>query len=1006
MSKTSRSGSAVSRASLAGAGFTDIDKALRLLAADNAEALCDAEFIRDFAAAADPDLALLQLSSLLDAVGEDAEFEALLTGQRDGGRSRARLIRLLGMSSGLGEVLLRHPEWWQLATVEGPLADAPTLRTALLRAVGADPSAEMPVAAITGEEGYLALRREYRRQLIHIADVDIAGEADVGQVTASLSALADAVLDTSLALARAEVPNHEIARLGVVAMGKCGAGELNYLSDVDVIFVAEPVAGAHESDALKVATQLAQRLMNVTVAHTVEGAIWEVDAGLRPEGKAGALVRTLASHLDYYERWAKTWEFQALLKARAAAGDRDLASQFVEETRPGVWSVSRRPDFVADVQAMRRRVEENIPAKHAGRELKLGPGGIRDIEFSVQLLQLVHGASDLTVRASDTLTALQQLATWGYVGRDDAAALSQAYAFQRTLEHRLQMRNLRRTHMLPESEADLRWLGRSVGLESDPAEALRQRWREVSLDVRRLHEKLFYRPLLDAVAKLEPGQARLTPQAAQDRLTMLGYRDPAGALRHLEALSVGVSRRAAIQRTLLPVMLGWFAEGPDPDAGLLGFRRVSDSLGATPWYLRLLRDESAVAQQLAWVLSASPYASDLLVRAPEAVAILGEGTSSQPSREAIFSEMRAVAGRHDTAAGASVAVRAVRRRELFRIAAEDLAGHLNVEEVAEHLGDLTDASIDAVLSAAIREVEHHRGKQLDTRVLVVAMGRVGGQDMSYASDADVIFVHDPLPGVSEMAAADQAKEVLNLLRSSLAVPSPDPPLTLDADLRPEGRQGPLVRSLDSYRAYYERYSDPWEAQALLRARPLAGDEELAAEFLAMIDPVRYPADGLDADALRQVRRLKARMESERLPRGVDPRRHTKLGPGGLSDVEWAVQLLQQEHAGSHVLLRTTTTMAGLQASVDLGLVTAEDAATLREAWLFASRVRNANTLVQGRPSDSIPTAVRELTAVARVLGYGPGQTSQMLEDYFRITRRARHVFERIFYGLDDTAPLP
>ena len=997
MTKTSRSATGLSRASLAGAGFVDTDKAVRLLTAPNAAMLADGRATRDFAAAADPDLALLQLSHLLDVVGEDRRFQAVLTGEEDAGGSRRRLIRLLGMSSGFGEILQRHPDWWQLLTRPPALVGAEEVRASLLVAVGADPVAAMPVASMTGEDGYIALRQEYRQQLILIADADLAGVVGVGDVTAALSALADAVLEASLALARAEVPGHEIARLGIVAMGKCGAGELNYLSDVDVIFVAEPVDGASEAEALQVATALAQRLMNVTVAHTAEGAIWEVDAGLRPEGKAGALVRTLASHRDYYERWAKTWEFQALLKARAAAGDTALAAAFVADTREGVWSVSRRPDFVADVQAMRRRVEENIPAKHAGRELKLGPGGIRDIEFSVQLLQLVHGASDITVRAPDTLTALQQLATWGYVGRDDAAALASAYSFQRTLEHRLQMRHLRRTHMLPDSEDDLRWLGRSVGLESDPAEALRQRWRAVSLDVRRLHEKLFYRPLLDAVAQLEPGQARLTLEAARDRLTMLGYQDPAGALRHLEALSSGVSRRAAIQRTLLPVMLGWFANGPDPDAGLLGFRRVSDALGATPWYLRLLRDESAVAEQLAWVLSSSPYASDLLVRAPDAVAILGETGSSQPSREAILSEMRAVAGRHGTAEGASSAVRAVRRRELFRIAAEDLTGALNVEQVAEHLCDLTDASIDAVLQASIREVEQRRGEALSTRILVVAMGRLGGEDMSYASDADVIFVHDPLPGSDEAAAAEAAREVFNLLRSSLAVPSPDPPLTLDADLRPEGRQGPLVRTLDSYRAYYERFSDPWEAQALLRARPLAGDEDLAASFLAMIDPVRYPQGGLTAEALRQVRRLKARMESERLPRGAEPRRHTKLGPGGLSDVEWVVQLLQQEHGAAEPALRTTTTLAGLRAAVELNLVAEEDADILADAWRLAARVRNANTLVQGRPSDTIPSAVRELSAVSRVLGYQAGEASEMLEDYFRTTRRARGVFERLFY---------
>ncbi|MDQ1248278.1 MAG: [glutamine synthetase] adenylyltransferase / [glutamine synthetase]-adenylyl-L-tyrosine, partial [Actinomycetota bacterium] len=831
-----------------------------------------------------------------------------------------------------------------------------------------------------------------------IANADLNAGAVVQDITAALADVADAVLDASLAIARGEVPGHEQARLGIVAMGKCGARELNYLSDVDVIFVAEPVAGVEESVGLRIATQIAQRLMNVTVASTIEGSIWEVDAGLRPEGKSGALVRTLTSHQGYYERWAKTWEFQALLKARAAAGDLELARAFVADTRPGVWSASRRPDFVGDVQQMRRRVEQNIPAKHAGRELKLGPGGLRDIEFSVQMLQMVHGASDITVRAPATLTALEQLATWGYVGREDAQALAEAYAFQRTLEHRLQLRSLRRTHMLPEAPEDLRWLGRSIGLQSDPAEELLKRWRSVSLDVRRLHEKLFYRPLLDAVAKLEPGQARLTPEAAQDRLTMLGYRDPAGALRHLQTLSSGVSRRAAIQRTLLPVMLGWFAAGPDPDSGLLGFRQVSDSLGSTPWYLRLLRDESAVAERLALLLSTSRYSSELLMRAPEAVRILADTPAmTSPDRGALVAEMRAVARRYDHAEAAIVAVRAVRRRELFRVSVADLVGLLDVADVAESLSDVADATIDAALGAAVAQVERERGSVLPTRLLIVAMGRLGGRDMSYASDADVMFVHDPLPGADEQDAAEAARGVFNLVRAGLAAASPDPPLPIDADLRPEGRQGPLVRTLASYRAYYRRFSAPWEAQALLRARPLAGSEALAEEFLTVIDPVRYPAAGLSPTDLVQIRRLKARMESERLPRGVDPRRHTKLGPGGLSDVEWVVQIMQQQHGHDVLGLRATGTVPAMSVAVSQDLIKVKDAETLMAAWKLASRVRNANTLVLGKPSDVIPSDVRDIGSVSRVLGYPPGHASDMLEDYFRTARRARKVFDRLFF---------
>ena len=1000
MTKTTRSDDPTSRVALAAVGFTDTAKAARLWEEPALAPLVRADVLADFAVAADPDLALLMLSRL--ATAADGDFTRQLA---DDPSRRARLLRILGVSAALGEVLLRHPDWWPLAADEPDWPDAAAVRAELLRAVGADPDADIPLAAASDggdDAAYVSLRRAYSRQMLRIANADVNTGAELPDITAALSDVADAVLECSLAIARSEVPGHEQARLGVVAMGKCGARELNYLSDVDVIFVAEPAAGVDEEKALRVATQVAQRLMNVTVASTIEGSIWEVDAGLRPEGKSGALVRTLNSHLGYYDRWAKTWEFQALLKARAAAGDLELARAFVEETRPGVWSASRRPDFVGDVQQMRRRVEKNIPAKYAGRELKLGPGGLRDIEFSVQMLQMVHGASDITVRAPSTLAALEQLATWGYVGREDARELVAAYTFQRTLEHRLQLRSLRRTHMLPDTPDDLRWLGRSLGLPGNPGEELLARWRVVSRDVRRLHEKLFYRPLLNAVAKLEPGQARLTAEAARDRLTMLGYRDPAGALRHLQSLSAGVSRRAAIQRTLLPVMLGWFAAGPDPDAGLLGFRRVSDALGATPWYLRLLRDESAVAERLARLLSTSQFASELLLRAPEAVQLLADqDTLALPDAAVLRQEMRSVAARHGSAESAMAAVRGIRRRELFRIAAADLFEFADCDRIAEALSDVTDATIEAALVAAIAQVERLRGSELPTRLLIVAMGRLGGRDASYASDADVMFVHDPLPGADPHQAAEVAKAVFNLVRSGLSVPSPDPPLELDADLRPEGRQGPLVRTVDSYRSYYERYSAPWEAQALLRARPFAGDPDLAVEFLEIIDPVRYPDEGLGPQDLMQIRRLKARMESERLPRGVDPRRHTKLGPGGLSDVEWVVQLLQQQHAARVPELRTTSTAAAMRVAVETDLITARDADRLMEAYRLASRVRNANTLVLGKASDTIPSGVLEIGAVSRVLGYEPGHSSDMLEDYFRTTRRARKVFDRLFFATED-----
>jgi glutamate-ammonia-ligase adenylyltransferase len=839
----------------------------------------------------------------------------------------------------------------------------------------------------------------YRDELLTTVVRDLVHGARVDDIAEELADLADAALEAGLAISRAELPvDSAPCRLAIIAMGKCGGRELNYVSDVDVIFVAEPLEGGDEEAALRTATRLASGVLRACGEATAEGSLWQVDAALRPEGKQGALVRTLASHIGYYERWAKTWEFQALLKARPAAGDRVLGEAYVDAVSPFVWSAADGPDFVADVQRMRQRVEDHIPAREADRELKLGRGGLRDVEFSVQLLQLVHGRSDVMLRSPSTLVALEALSTWGYVGREDGATLGAAYRFLRTLEHRIQLHELRRSHIVPEDEADLRRIGRSLGLRTDPVAELTAEWRRHAREVRRIHEKLFYRPLLQAVARLDPGDARLTPEAAEERMAALGYADPAGALRHLEALTSGVSRRAAIQRTLLPVLLGWFADGPDPDAALLGFRRMSDDLGSTPWYLRLLRDESLAAERMATILSSSRFATDLLLRSPDAVALLADDRELLPrSREALVTEAQAAVSRHEDPETAVGALRALRRRELFRIAACDVLGLIEEQDVMSALTDVTDATLIGTLAVAERSVIADRGS-LPTRMALVAMGRFGGGELGYSSDADLIFVHDPLPDANEKDASDAAFAIANDIRRLLMTPSPDPALEIDADLRPEGRQGPLVRSLDSYRAYYERWSAPWEAQALIRARPFAGDADLCAAFTSLVDPLRWPTGGISDADTREMRRLKARMESERLPRGADPSMHLKQGRGGLADVEWVAQLLQLRHAALSDLpdLRTTSTLAALDAATEAGLLDAGDRDMLESSWLLATRVRNAIALTSGRPSDSVPTSGPVLAAVAHLLGYR--QPADLLEEYRRTTRRARGVVERVFYG--------
>ncbi len=1026
-------------------GFADAARAERLLLTDlggtdpdGAGSEPDADpLLTALAGAADPDLALTGLARLF-AAAEDRP--ALRRALRDEPEFRDRLTAVLGVSAGLADHLARHPGDYQLlrGTVRRP--GPAELREQMLQAVGANPRLAEPVASPDAkDEPVAALAAAYRRRLLHLAVRDMTAVVTVEEVVEELADIAAAVLEAALAVARSELPPGSApCRLAVVAMGKCGARELNYASDVDVIFVAEPVTGpagngpgsrsgtgvgdgggaGDETAALATASRLAAGLIGVCARSTPEGSIFPVDPNLRPEGRQGPLVRTLASHRAYYERWAKTWEFQALLKARPVAGDMALGQAYADTFAPLVWQAARREHFVEDTQAMRRRVEQSLPARQAGRELKLGPGGLRDIEFAVQLLQLVHGRTDEALRAPATLPALAALAAGGYVGRADADELAAAYRFLRRTEHLLQLHRLSRTHTLPEDPAVLRRLGRAMRSfdlpngpwylppttmnRADPAVEFDAMWRLHARQVRRLHEKLFYRPLLDAVARLPSDAARLTPAEARARLEALGYVDPAGALRHIDALTAGVSRRAAIQRTLLPVLLGWFADAAEPDAGLLAFRQVSEALGESPWYLRLLRDETKAAERMAHVLASSRYATGLLLRAPDAVAMFADDAELAPrGLAALGSEMMAAAQRYDDDAEAAVsAIRSVRRRELLRIAAADVLGvTAGLDATGEALTSVTRAAVQTALAVAIRKVADEQRRPLPTRVAVIAMGRFGGHECGYGSDADVLFVHDPIPGQPERQASDAAHAVAAELRRLLALPVPDPALVVDADLRPDGRQGPLVRTLAAYRAYYRGRSAPWEAQALLRAEPAAGDPELGDRFIRMIAEFRYPLHGIDPAAVREIRRIKARMEAERIPRGADRALHVKLGPGGLSDVEWTIQLLQLEHAHAVPALRTSRTGQAMAAAVQDGLLAADDAAALMAAWQLAARIRNAIVLVRGRPGDTLPTRHGELTAVARLLGYPPGDAAQALEqDYRRAARRARAVMESLFYG--------
>ena len=901
-----------------------------------------------------------------------------------------RLCLILGSSSALFEFLDRHVE--HLSLLEGK----PTL-----------PTLEDHSRELMAQAGSVAqIRIGYRKQLTKIASFDIEQldpVAGVGQVAASLADLAGATLDAGLVLARQEISNPEnsvsfpesevsATRVAVIGMGKCGARELNYISDVDVIFVAEPSGTLESSRAMEIATKLVTRMMRIMDEVATEPPLWQVDANLRPEGKSGALVRSLDSHQSYYERWAESWEFQALLKARPIAGDQALGADYIARIWPKVWESTVRENFVESVQKMRQRVTDHIPTSEVDAQIKLGPGGLRDIEFTVQLLQLVHGRSDQSIRVRDTLGALEALSNGSYIGREDAERFSAHYRFLRLLEHRIQLSAMRRTHLMPTDENARRSIARSVSLELT-AEQLISRWEKVKLEVRDLHQQLFYRPLLSAVSGLSQEDLELTSAQAQDRLAAIGFGDTKGALTHISALTTGLSRRAAIQRQLLPVLLQWFAEGTDPDAALLAFRRLSEDLGDSHWYLRMLRDSSGAAKRMTQVFSTSRLATSLFEKMPEAAAWFDREDELEPDTlESLNAQFEAIVSRHEDAELAAASIRAIRRKETLRVAMGAALGIIDLERTSQGLTDLTESYLIAIQEIATKFLIEKQGP-LCHELAIVAMGRFGGAELGFGSDADVMFVYRVLGDDVNKAQAEA-----EILVSEIRRLSSDQSLEfeLDLDLRPEGKNGPIVRSIDSYATYYQRWAGTWESQALLRARLISGESAIASEFVELIDQYRYP-EVIEQAAVVEIRRIKARVEVERLPQGADPKRHLKLGRGSISDVEWLVQLFQLKYASANPQIQTPHTLPALEQMEACGLINNSDARVLKEAWVLSSSIRSNAMLYLNKRTDVLPLDRQQLEGIARLNGYPRGGASSLEQDYLAATRRGRAVFEKLFF---------
>jgi [glutamine synthetase] adenylyltransferase / [glutamine synthetase]-adenylyl-L-tyrosine phosphorylase len=857
-------------------------------------------------------------------------------------------------------------------SVSERLASDPTLARAFVTTVAASRSAARLIHTDPAAMAVLAdlatavtdgsavdidgLVRWKRLEQLRIMARDLLGLDDLVTTTAALAELATAVLGAAVRIAGADA-----ADIAVIGMGKLGGRELNYASDVDVLFV--------EGEARQ-----ARRILEVA------RRCFRVDANLRPEGRDGALTRSIDSYITYWDRWAQPWEFQALLKAVPVAGDPDVGRQWASAASNALWGRRFNADDLRSLRVLKERAEADVVRRGvAEREVKRAPGGIRDIEFAVQVLQLVHGRTDPDLRSRTTLTALAEMRAAGYVAPDDADGLADAYRFLRRVEHALQIEDDQQTHTLPTDRDHRRRIARVLGYRGTPESGVTDafdrdlaRRRNV---VRRVHERLYFRPLLDALA----GAGRLSPDAAASALASFGFADADRTRAAVRDLTRGLTRSSRMMQQLLPLVLDWLSTSPDPDLGLLGLRKLASGEQRTMELANAFRDSPEVARRLCQLLGTSGLLGDVLAANPDLIVRLADVDRLQTLGHGalVDSAERALDWRADID-DRQQALRRWRGRHLLGVAARDVFGAADVVAVGADLGALAEACVGAALASLEPKVPF----------AVVALGRFAGGELSYASDLDVLFVHEG----STPADHEEGLRVAAGLRRFLAGATPAQRIyVVDSDLRPEGRQGALSRTIDGYAAYYDRWALTWERQAMARAQPVAGDPGLGARFLELLDEAVW-GHPFTAEDEREVRRMKARIERERIPPGEDPEFHLKLGRGSLSDVEFTVQLLQMRTG-----TRAPSTMGALERLSSAGVVSGEDADVLRAAYRFCERTRNRWWLVGSAPSavDALPQRPDDLSHLARSLDTN---AARLRDEYRRVTRRARRVVERLFYG--------
>ena len=972
--------------------------------------------------AASPDAALVQLVRLVESGGRGRLASLSSSDLRI-------LLHILGGSDYLGNILINREDAWA-DTFLRSIRTGPRSMDAHATEFGRLGPQETP------EQFYGRLRRYKRLEFLRIGARDLGSLAPVEETMGELTTLADFALDTAYRFCRADLERQHGRvkvpgtkrdnRFVILGMGKLGGEELNFSSDIDLIYLYETDEPANRRAVppLEFFSRLAERLTHAMGEVTEDGLVFRTDLRLRPMGSQGPVAQPLAAALFYYESWGLPWERAALIKARPVAGDRELGEAFLESVRPFVYR--RYLDFstVEELRDMKARIErQHLPdPDDRERNLKLGHGGIREVEFFTQALQLVNGGYDPRIRKGSTLEALTELARRGYIPAAESNALSTAYRFLRNVEHKIQIFAHAQSHEIPGTGDRQRALARRLGYVDEPggeAEAFWTDYRRHTEVVHAAFDRLFYSARKEMSARGNGPEGEVWQDLERrdwviEALRGRGFPDPEKGYRDLLAVRDGSDttppspRRVKVMRDLMPALMKTILDSAEPQQALHHMADLGRRIGARTGFLTLLAENPKTTRLLIELFANSRFLSVLFVNRPELLDTLirVDLTRVTKTRARMLDELTASIGETADIEDRLDRLRRYRIEEFIRLGLHDLGGELGFDDTIAQLTDLAEACLEAALTLARGEQDRRHGAPEDGRFAVLAMGKLGEGQLDYNSDLDLIFLYDSADEAEtggghagRTNVHDYYMQLGQRLVTYLSAPTEEGiAYPLDMRLRPSGRSGPLVSSIEAFRRYHETSSQLWERQALIRTRFVAGDPQLGAEAEGIAQRFAYQ-DNFSREDLGEIDRLRMRMERELA--GEDGSRFdVKTGRGGLIDVEFLVQMLQLRFGHEHAALRRRDTLGAAAALRELRFLGARDYRVLVEGYTFLRRLGHRLRLERDHDTHTLEREPGRLRPVALALGYeekgrrSPG--AALLRDYEKRRERIRACYEKFF----------